>query len=172
MVRACLAPSDNNVAEHLLLMAGSKPNDDYPAARRALTEFLEGTVGTPPFDIIPYDGSGLSRHNLVTARALARLLAWCDAQPTSDLWRASLALPGQPGTLRNRLAGVNFAGKTGSLNHVSSLSGYVGDRTVVIMMNHFRGSAEAAREIQDAIVRRVASEALLGRKWMRQRPWV
>ena len=47
-VAACLPPSDNNIAEHLLLNAAHAQGDEpYGAAARGLRSFLERTVGFP-----------------------------------------------------------------------------------------------------------------------------
>jgi D-alanyl-D-alanine carboxypeptidase/D-alanyl-D-alanine-endopeptidase (penicillin-binding protein 4) len=163
-VAACLPPSDNNVAENLFLMAaqhqeplGDKP---YSVARRQMTEFLTKTVGIAPGDLNVFDGSGMSRHNLVTTRAITQLLVWASREPTAPIWRASMARPGL-GTLRERLTGIEFDGKTGTLNMVVGLSGYVKaksgkDVVVSILLNHFPGASKDARDAADQVVRNVS----------------
>jgi D-alanyl-D-alanine carboxypeptidase/D-alanyl-D-alanine-endopeptidase (penicillin-binding protein 4) len=153
----CLQPSDNLRAENLLLMAGG---NSYAKAAPSMLAFLEKEVGVPIGSFRPRDGSGLSRHNLVTAKGMVALLRWADRQPTRALWRSAMAGPGRAGTLRNRLSGVAFAGKTGSLDTVSALSGYVdvsnGKGAIVsVILNHFLCTAAEAREIQDRFVRKV-----------------
>lgn len=161
-VAACLPPSDNNIAEHLLLNGSRSEGDTpYPAARRNLKAFLERTVGTPFDDVIPVDGSGLARQNVVTTRAIVTLLRWADRQPTRNLWRAALAQAGGPGTLHNRLTDVSFAGKTGSLTRVAALSGYLRRRdgtelAVSVIVNHYAGSDAEVRAAMDAWVRSLA----------------
>jgi serine-type D-Ala-D-Ala carboxypeptidase/endopeptidase (penicillin-binding protein 4) len=161
-VAACLPPSDNNIAEHLLLNAAAKfgplGSDPYDVATSRLRAFAERTVGLPFEDVLPRDGSGLGRGNLVTARAMVGLLRWADRQPTRDLWRNALAKAGGPGTLRNRLTDVGFWGKTGSLSRVAALSGYLkrrdGSEAVVsVIVNHYSGSDAAVRAAMDAWVR-------------------
>ena len=152
-LEACLPPSDNNLAEHLLLMAaqqqGELGNAPYETATTRLKNFLTRTVGVPASDISPADGSGMGRQNLVTTRALTTLLGWANKQPTASIWRASLARPGK-GTLAKRLTGIPFEGKTGSLTHVASLSGYLRtkagkDVIVSVVLNNFACSATEAR---------------------------
>lgn len=164
-VAACLPPSDNNIAEHLLLNAAAKfgplGEDPYDVATPRLRAFAERIVGLPFEDVLPRDGSGLGRGNLVTARAMVGLLRWADRQPTRELWRASLAKGGGPGTLRNRLVDVGFWGKTGSLSRVAALSGYLkrrdGSEAVVsVIVNHYAGSDTAVRAAMDAWVRSLA----------------
>ena len=161
-VAACLPPSDNNIAEHLLLnAAGATGEEPYPLAAAKLRAFLEGTVGTPKGDVLPRDGSGLGRQNLVTARAMVKLLRWADRQPTRALWRSSLARAGGPGTLRKRLVNLSFAGKTGSLSRVAALSGYLRrkDGTEIalsVIVNGYAAPDADVRAAMDAWVRKIA----------------
>ena len=73
----------------------------------------------------------------------------------------SLSIAGIDGTLRNRMTGTlaenNFRGKTGTLNGVTSISGYVttagGDELIVgIMFEFTRGGWNFYRSIQDEII--------------------
>lgn len=164
----CLSPSDNQYAEHMLLMAASSkgliknPADPYPAAQQGLIKFLTQTVGVNAKDIRPDDGSGLSRHNLVTTRAIAQSLRWATQQLWFPAFENGLAAPGK-GTLKSRLQGSSFRGKTGTLDMVVGLSGYVltknGERRIVsIIINHATESSSKIREIADGIVRIVESD--------------
>jgi len=166
IVGACLPPSDNQLAEQLLMLGGAHEGplgaDPYDLAAKRETKFLVNAVGIDPADIKIDDGSGLSRHNFVTTRAIAKLLAWCSRQPTATAWRAALAHAGT-GTLSRRLKGIGFDGKTGSLDMVSSLSGYVTTanhetRIVSIVLNEFGCTEGDAHQIQDAIVKAVAED--------------
>ncbi len=85
-------------------------------------------VGIAPDDIMQTDGSGLSRHDLVTARAMVTLLRWTQTQPWFENFFASLPVAGIDGTLEDRMKNTPAAGrihaKTGSVEHVRSLSGF------------------------------------------------
>jgi D-alanyl-D-alanine carboxypeptidase/D-alanyl-D-alanine-endopeptidase (penicillin-binding protein 4) len=74
------------------------------------------------------DGSGLSRLDLVAPSAVVRLLAHLYRSPLRDAWLNLLPVAGRDGTLHARFTGSRAAGrifaKTGSLSHVSALSGY------------------------------------------------
>ena len=75
------------------------------------------------------DGCGLSRENLVTPRFQTSLLKYISTRPYFGLFLGTLAVSGMDGTLRGRMTaesmrGVIFA-KTGTLNGVSTLSGYM-----------------------------------------------
>ena len=92
-------------------------------------KFLSG-IGVAPDGIVQYDGSGLSRHNLITPSAVVQLYTYMAKQSRySQAWRDSLTIGGIDGTLRNRFRGTrannNVRGKTGTIDQVSALSGYV-----------------------------------------------
>ncbi len=73
------------------------------------------------------DGSGLSRGNRLSARAVVTVMRAAASGPHGELYRESLAQPGQPGTLRRRLKGlpVTLRAKTGTLTGVAALSGFL-----------------------------------------------
>lgn len=158
----CLQPSDNNIAEHLLLAAARSeghlnPEDPYPQATDRLVRFAAQVVGIDPDDLRPWDGSGLSRHDLVTARSITRLLEWALKQPWCDVWLQAQAQAGGNGTLANRLRGLDFRGKTGYIDAVVSLSGYLrrSDGRLLILSvvcNHFKKPPSEAREAIDRFV--------------------
>jgi D-alanyl-D-alanine carboxypeptidase/D-alanyl-D-alanine-endopeptidase (penicillin-binding protein 4) len=90
------------------------------------------------------DGSGLSHTNRVTPAQLAELLVRMAAHPQAALFRASLAAPGEPGSMRSRYAAPalrgRLRGKTGTISGVRCLAGYLahpGGRELVfvIMIN-------------------------------------
>lgn len=93
-----------------------------------VAEEFQKYIGIAEEDIRLYDGSGLSRRNLVTPRATAALLRWAAMQPWAGAFRASLPVAGDDGTLEDRMKGSPAAGriraKTGTLDNVNSLAGY------------------------------------------------
>lgn len=70
------------------------------------------------------DSSGLSYRNRVSARGVARLLDKVEERSWGPLLRGTLPRPGR-GTLQDRLRGVPVRAKTGTLDRVSALSGWV-----------------------------------------------
>jgi D-alanyl-D-alanine carboxypeptidase/D-alanyl-D-alanine-endopeptidase (penicillin-binding protein 4) len=86
------------------------------------------TAGIVPGDVIQTDASGLSRHDLVTPRAIVTLLSFAQQQPWFGPYYASLPVAGQDGTLEDRMKNTAAAGrihaKTGSVEHVRTLSGF------------------------------------------------
>jgi D-alanyl-D-alanine carboxypeptidase/D-alanyl-D-alanine-endopeptidase (penicillin-binding protein 4) len=87
-------------------------------------------IGVAPDSVIQWDGSGLSRHNLVTPASLVQLYTFMAKQSrNAQAWRDSLPIGGIDGTLQNRFKNTAAAGnvraKTGTIDQVSGLSGYV-----------------------------------------------
>lgn len=85
-------------------------------------------VGITPDDIIQTDGSGLSRHDMVTPRAMLALLRYAQTRPWFENFFASLPVAGVDGTLEERMKNTPAAGrvhaKTGSVEHVRTMSGF------------------------------------------------
>jgi D-alanyl-D-alanine carboxypeptidase/D-alanyl-D-alanine-endopeptidase (penicillin-binding protein 4) len=107
------------------------------------------------------DGSGLSRMNLASPAALVQTLQAMAAQPTSRVYRASLAVAGASGTLTNRLRGASTQGivqaKTGTLTGAIALSGYIAPPqypplAFSIVLNHAMVPLAVQRQAIDDIV--------------------
>jgi D-alanyl-D-alanine carboxypeptidase, serine-type, PBP4 family len=117
-----------NERKRALIAQGTQPTSSELGVT-AVKNFLTG-IGIAPDAVMQYDGSGLSRHNLITPSAVIQLYTYMAKQSKhSQAWRDSLTIGGVDGTLRNRFKGTraeaNFRGKTGTINQVSALSGYV-----------------------------------------------
>ena len=86
------------------------------------------SAGISPDDVIQSDASGLSRHDLVTPRAIVALLTFAQTQPWFGTYYNSLPVAGVDGTLEDRMKNSPAAGrihaKTGSVEHVRTLSGF------------------------------------------------
>jgi serine-type D-Ala-D-Ala carboxypeptidase/endopeptidase (penicillin-binding protein 4) len=89
--------------------------------------FLQA-AGVPDGDVVLSDGSGLSRDDLVTPRAMADLLRYASRAPWGRDFVSSLPVAGVDGTLDDRLrdspASGRIQAKTGSTERVHSLTGY------------------------------------------------
>jgi serine-type D-Ala-D-Ala carboxypeptidase/endopeptidase (penicillin-binding protein 4) len=160
IVGKCLSNSDNIMAENLLLMGaaheGPLPEDCYPAALQRLREFEQRVIGISSGTVFPRDGSGLTRANLVTSTAVTQVLNYAASKPDASAWKNCLAAPGK-GTLRSRLAGIPFQGKTGSLSHVTALSGYLTTKqgenlTISVIVNGYSCTDRQARDSIDSFV--------------------
>jgi len=86
------------------------------------------SAGIAADDVIQTDASGLSRHDLVTPRAIVTLLGFAQKQPWFGPYYDSLPVAGVDGTLEDRMKNTLAAGrihaKTGSVEHVRTLSGF------------------------------------------------
>ena len=131
----------------------------------AVKKFLTG-IGVPPDGIVQYDGSGLSRHNLITPAAVVQLYTYMGKQSRhGQAWRDSLTIAGVDGTLRNRFRGSravgNFRGKTGTIDQVSALSGYVktaaGEELVFSSIVNGVAQTSARTALIDELVNHIAN---------------
>ena len=129
IVRAILSPSQNWIAEQLTRTLGAeqRAQGSWRSGIAVETEFLFGTVGIDSAALRLQDGSGMSRENLVTPHAVVQLFNYARTAPWDSVFRAALAKPAEPGTLSSRLRQLEgrLAGKTGTLNSVNALSGYI-----------------------------------------------
>lgn len=161
LIRSVNKFSNNFMAEQILWsMTG--PNDPPEAGLSVLMDFAK-ELKTPAKDLHFGNGSGLYQSNTMSARQLVHLLqkTATDFRVASD-FLASLSVMGQDGTTRRRLRNSPAAGwvraKTGTLDGVSALSGYVsapGKRAIVfsILINDFKSwEIGHARRRQDEIV--------------------
>ena len=148
--------SQNLHAEMLLRLVGQGSRRD---GLKALTEFVS-QAGIDPEEYAFFDGSGMSRLNVVTPHAIVQLLTYMAQSPLAAEFSSLLPIAGVDGSLRLRFAksaaqGKVFA-KTGSLSHTTALSGYAvrrnGHRVVFsIMVNNYKGPAAHIRETVDRI---------------------
>jgi serine-type D-Ala-D-Ala carboxypeptidase/endopeptidase (penicillin-binding protein 4) len=105
------------------------------------------------------DGSGLSRYNLVTPRAVFSVLAAAEKLPGANAFYEALPIAGVDGTMKNRMKGTaaenNARAKSGTFSIVSCLSGYVttrdGHRLSVVILTNFVPDGKAARRFQDEV---------------------
>jgi serine-type D-Ala-D-Ala carboxypeptidase/endopeptidase (penicillin-binding protein 4) len=117
-------------------------------------------LGVPEGQFRFEDASGLSRLTLLTPETVNAVLLSMYRSPHRDLWIATLPVAGVDGTLANRFARAPEASriraKTGSISHVSALSGYAlrrDGRTLgfTIMANNYNASHAPVRKAIDAI---------------------
>jgi D-alanyl-D-alanine carboxypeptidase/D-alanyl-D-alanine-endopeptidase (penicillin-binding protein 4) len=155
--------SDNLYAEVLLRWLGTtQANDGTSAAQRGLVA-MEQTLmqlGVDAAAIRPNDGSGLSRLNWVTPRGLVQTLQGMARTPHAQIFRDSLPVAGESGTLSYRLGdnGAVVRAKTGTLSGVSALSGYLehpayGTLTFAVLVNQSDRPTAEQREAIDNMVR-------------------
>jgi serine-type D-Ala-D-Ala carboxypeptidase/endopeptidase (penicillin-binding protein 4) len=150
--------SQNLHAEILLRTAARQSGMwNSPDELMKATQEFYASVGIGADDVIQTDGSGLSRHDLVTPRALVTLLRYAQQQPWFSAYFASLPVAGVDGSLQERMKGTLAEGrvhaKTGSVEHVRTLSGYAdtpsGRRLVFSFLSNNQGGKN--HEATDAL---------------------
>jgi D-alanyl-D-alanine carboxypeptidase/D-alanyl-D-alanine-endopeptidase (penicillin-binding protein 4) len=161
--------SQNLHSEMMLRLLGREKGTAGTA--EAGLEVLHGVItqaGIAPEEYVFYDGSGLSRKNLVTAAAVTKLLRYADSQPWAAKFRDTLPLAGADGSLADRFKGSvaesRVWAKTGSLSHVNALSGYVtsmsGERLAFsILVNNHNVNAHRSIEAIDKLVEVLVDDA-------------
>ncbi|MDJ0597309.1 MAG: D-alanyl-D-alanine carboxypeptidase/D-alanyl-D-alanine-endopeptidase [Crocosphaera sp.] len=151
--------SNNLYAESLVNLLVDNENLENNSLDN-LKEILE-QLGLDPNLYHLKDGSGLSRHNLVTPEALVNLLTLMIQTQEGKIYRDSLAVGGINGTLKNRFKETiiegKIQGKTGTLSGSSSLSGYIeppdySPLAFSIMVNQSDLPASELRKVIDQIV--------------------
>ena len=139
-----------NLHTEVLLRTAMRQNNGMWNTPDDLMKFAAdfyATVGIAQDDVIQTDGSGLSRHDMVTPRAAVTLLRFAQQRPWFASYFASLPVAGQDGTLEDRMKNSPAAGgvhaKTGSVEHVRTLSGFAdtanGRRLVFSFMSNNQG---------------------------------
>lgn len=150
----------NNVMARMLFLNLGAQRYGAPATldkgNRALRAWLEERGLSAP-ELVLENGAGLSRQERIASATLASLLTWAARQPAYYDFAASLPAIGLEGTQKNRQSDATGRAwlKTGSLNNVRALAGYVlgadgRRRVLVFLVNHpLAGAATAA---QDALI--------------------
>jgi D-alanyl-D-alanine carboxypeptidase/D-alanyl-D-alanine-endopeptidase (penicillin-binding protein 4) len=155
--------SDNFIAEMLLKVLGARVGGHGTTAAGAAV-----MASTLAADEIPLggvrlvDGSGLSPLDRLTARTLAATLETIAHTAALHPLLRTFAVAGATGTLRHRLLGVPghqlVRGKTGTTDHSSALTGFVGSRFAFAVLCNGAPVVNwtAAHQLQDRV-----AEALL-----------
>ena len=163
-----MKPSQNMYTETILWTLGEQigrtavaGGDSSQLGLNIVKGFIK-QIGVPDDGIIQYDGSGLSRHDLITPSAVVTLYTYMAKQSKyADTWRNSLTIGGVDGTLASRFKGTaaagNIRGKTGTIDQVSALSGYLttagGEQLVVsFVVNGVPTSSMRTSLIDDIVV--------------------
>ncbi len=153
--------SNNLYTEQLLKTIGYK-HEKLGTTENGIksSELFLKQMGIDPDNIQIVDGSGLSRMNLITPMQLNNLLRYMYKSKVFKSFYESLPIAGVDGTISRRMknsrAENNVRAKTGYINSVRSLSGYVttadGEMlTFVMIANNFLVPLPLAENIQDLV---------------------
>ncbi|MDP8245297.1 MAG: D-alanyl-D-alanine carboxypeptidase/D-alanyl-D-alanine-endopeptidase [Candidatus Hinthialibacter antarcticus] len=133
LLNVCLKNSQNLYAEHFLKTLGAEMYGigSYTVGAMAVKSVLF-QHGCNLDSIYLADGSGLSRENRANAQAFVDLLRAVERSPHAALFKSLLPESGSSGTLKSRMkdtaANGRVLAKTGTLNGVRGLSGYISSR--------------------------------------------
>ena len=123
---------------------------------------MEAWAANRGVELTANDGSGLSYGNRVSPAGMTRLLQQAERESWGARLRSTLAGADQ-GTLENRLNAVRVRAKTGTLENISTLSGWVWLRTTDSWAEFSIMSSGmykyTAAEIEDRIVRVLTKRA-------------
>lgn len=166
-------PSQNQIGELLLRTLGRENTGVGTAdSGRVIVRRQLEAWGIDSSQAAIRDGSGLSRRNFISPYAVVRILDQMRGREDFNVWYQALPLGGVDGTLRERMrdtpAAGNVRAKTGTLDRVRSLSGYLrtadGHLLLFSMLanNHPVPTREVER-VQDALLAYLASMTLLHR---------
>jgi serine-type D-Ala-D-Ala carboxypeptidase/endopeptidase (penicillin-binding protein 4) len=165
--------SQNLHAEILLRLLGRERGNagTVEGGLQVLSGFLT-QAGISNDQYVFYDGSGLSRQNLVTPHAIVQLLRYSSTQPWGTDYKATFPVSGVDGTLSDRFSSPQLQNrvmaKTGSLGGVKALSGFAttdSGQVVAfsIMSNNFNLPGKRVMDAIDQVVQAIVEDAPAGR---------
>lgn len=155
----------NNVMARQLLFTLSAEVLGEPGTEEGGRAVIAGWLADTgfEFDGLKLDnGAGLSRESRMSVRNMGALLEHAWRQPYMPEYVSSLSLAGMDGTLRRRFDDPRLDGnahlKTGSLDHVTAIAGYVQARSgrrfaVATMQNYEDVHRGPGQEVQEALLR-------------------
>jgi D-alanyl-D-alanine carboxypeptidase/D-alanyl-D-alanine-endopeptidase (penicillin-binding protein 4) len=172
-VRVINKVSQNLHAEILLRLLGRERGNagTIEAGLEVLRGFLT-QAGISSDQYVFFDGSGLSRQNLVTPHAIVQLLRYSSAQPWGTDYKATLPVAGVDGSLTDRLTSPHVQkrvlAKTGSLGGVKALSGFAttGSGEVLafsILSNNFNLPSRRMTDAIDQLIQAIVNDTTAGR---------
>ncbi|HEU4995128.1 MAG TPA: D-alanyl-D-alanine carboxypeptidase/D-alanyl-D-alanine-endopeptidase [Gemmatimonadaceae bacterium] len=161
-----MKPSQNQIGEMLFRTVALQRTDtgSERAARRIVGEHLRAW-GADPGGFQVMDGSGLSRQDLVSPETIIHVLDAMRRGPHFQVYFDAMPVAGVDGTLRSRMRGTmaegNVRGKTGTLNSVRSLSGYVSTaqgRVLLfsVLCNNYLVPTSYITRVQDSVAVRLS----------------
>ena len=154
--------SNNAMSEALLKTTGFYEKGDFSldTGRAIVNKHL--TKRTFDFDGFHFaDGSGLSRSNVVTPISQVKFLSALMEEKHFDAYFKSLPIAGQTGTLKSMFINSESNGqvfaKTGTLNRVKTLAGYVKTKsgkllTFSLLINNYNGSVAQVKQKMETIL--------------------
>jgi D-alanyl-D-alanine carboxypeptidase/D-alanyl-D-alanine-endopeptidase (penicillin-binding protein 4) len=161
VIRSINKNSNNVMTRQLVYTLGAvvgEPPGTRAAGVEIIREFLRSR-GIDVESLVLVNGAGLARDERITARTLADLLRAAHRSHYAAEYIASLSLGGLDGTTRGRFGGEGNGRmhvKTGRLDHVSALAGYVhahdgGTYAIVVLGNFTDAHRGLGQELEEAV---------------------
>ena len=165
VLKAMQKPSQNQVAEAIFRTLGLEGTGvGTPDSARAVVERQLDVWGVRRDAHAIRDGSGLSRHDYLTPRAIVQVLDTMRRSATFPAFYESLPVPGEDGTLKNRMQRFSegVRAKTGTIDKARALSGFATTSTgelivFSIVANNFTVSNREVDRIAELIVERLVT---------------
>lgn len=170
ILRAINKYSNNVMTRQLLLTLGAE-RLQAPGTTDKGKQVIRSWLNRRGLDfpeLVLENGTGLSREERISARHLGQLLLAGYNSRYMPEFISSLPVAGLDGTLQKRFVSTSVEGwlhaKTGSLNDVRSLAGYLVDQqgrrlVVALLHNHPSANTRASEQVQEALLR-----------WLYERP--
>ena len=170
IIRSINKYSNNVMARQLLLTLGAEQAGAPGTTEKgivAVRAWLKHRGLDFP-ELVLENGAGLSREEAISARHLGEVLLTAWRSPYMPEFISSFPISAMDGTLRKRFNEASFEGqmhlKTGSLQDVRSVAGYVQDRAgrrvvVVCLHNNPQADTAAGEAVQEAVL-----------QWVYERP--
>ncbi len=154
--------SNNVMARQLFLTLGTQQAPPVPATISGSIDAVHAWLKQKKLnfpELVLENGAGLSRKERISALHLEQILRSAADSPYNAEYIASLPILGVDGSVRKRLKGTAAAAhahlKTGTLEDVKSIAGYVRSRsgrewTIVFLINH--PNARLGAKAQDSLI--------------------
>ena len=165
LYKELLQPSDNFIAEQLLLLCSNHLFDTLSVeividwAQDSLFKYLNHQ---PKW----FDGSGLSRYNLLTPSSIVQVLNQLYKEYPEERLFSLFPAGGQSGTIKDWHGGLEkpyVYAKTGTLRNIHCLSGYIvtkSNRRLIFsfMHNNYTGDLRALKREMERVLQLIYAE--------------
>lgn len=162
IINMMMKTSNNHLAEQIYVSVSNARlgKGSYTNSLRLEQDLLR-RAGIDPARVQAMDGSGLSEGNRVAPADMTKLLTFMSKHVYAQQYYDCMAISGKDGTLRNRMSTIagRVHAKTGTINNVKTLSGYIALSqgnvlSFSFLVNKTGGSSPSS--LQDSLCRALA----------------
>lgn len=162
IINTMMKTSNNHMAEQIYVAVSNAKlgKGSYTNSLRLEQDLLR-RAGIDPAGLHAMDGSGLSESNRVRPADMTKLLTFMSKHVYAQQYYDCMAISGKEGTLRNRMSTIagRVHAKTGTINNVKTLSGYIALNQGKILSFSFlvnRTGGSSPSGLQDSLCRALA----------------